>query len=125
MKKSIWVLFIVMVWSGMVNALPYKFTKKANFTKLQTELTVAGFKVLYITGNDTGNVIMLDDTETKNPQAVIDAHIYVDISAKIEANRERMIVLAKKWVQNIITNIEKDELIKRFIISYLIVESLE
>jgi len=125
MKKIIYAVFVVLALSMFSVAGEYKFVKKVDMAKLQTELTAAGFKVLYINGDGLHNVITFDKTEVKNPQAIIDAHVFVDVAAKLDANDARMIVLAKKWVIGTITDAEKDELIKRFIISHLIPEAVE
>ena len=117
---------ILVLLANPVFSKEFVFVKKVNPDKLQAELLAAGFKVSYITvtGEDKG-VIAMDNSETKNPQSIIDAHVYIDLVAKLEINRVRMIVLAKKWIAGTITAAEKDELIKRFIISSLILEELE
>ena len=121
---QIYVWLLLMFFVNVVSAGEYPFVKKVNTDRLQTELTSNGFNVLYIYGDGIKNVIVFDALESKNPQAIIDAHIYIDFKARLEANKTRMIVLAKKWVVGTITLAEKDELIKRFIISSLILEEM-
>lgn len=122
---KILLLIVILFITTNVFAKEYRFHKKVLPSKLQTELKTAGFAVIYITGTNEDMTIVLEDTETKNPQAIIDAHVYIDLAAKLETNRARMLVLAKKWIAGTITLIEKDELIKRFIISSILADELD
>ena len=116
---------VLFAFAGFAFASEYTFTKQVNPSLLQSTLISNGYNVDHIHGNGLTYTIVFKNDETRNPQAIIDAHIYVDTAAKMEANKARMLVLARKWVKGTITNTEKDELIKRFIISSLILAELE
>ena len=75
------------------------FDKKCNAEVLTNELKVAGFNIYGCSTEDDDKIglhkvtVHLKDTETKNPQTIVNSHIYTPIV--IKTDKDRLIELLK------------------------------
>lgn len=53
-----------------------QFNKKCNVTTLTQELAAAGFDIFGCTNADMLTIVHMKDTETKDPTAIVNAHIF-------------------------------------------------
>lgn len=104
-------LTAIPAWSG------YKFRKDVEPGTLQEELKAAGFKVSHITCINQDCEIIWSGAETKNPSALIAAHVNPRTARATRTKRMRE--LAEKWKADTITSAEKDELLKTLILQYV------
>lgn len=109
------ILAIFVVVAGAASAADYSFVKKVDVPKLQRELKIGGFKVKSIECATDKCEITWAGKETKDPAPFIEAHVAEDVAAR----RLRIEQLARSWKKGALSPLEKDELLKLFILQQL------
>ena len=88
-----------------------------NMAALADELQAANFSFIFISGpagNKPGPAsLTMPDSETKDPSAVIAAHVWADPSEQRDTLRNRIVLLAKKVRDGNANQAEKEELLWR------------
>ena len=103
--------------ASTANAAPrtVTFNKQVDAGRLRAELERASFQVDNLRCNGTACILELASAETKNPDSIISAHVYVDRAVA----RKQAIVSARalyaKLKAGTITSVEKDELLQRLV----------
>jgi hypothetical protein len=55
-----------------------KYEKQCNVEVLDMELKMAGFDIYGVSGDSIQTIVHLKDTETKDPNPIVDAHKYLE-----------------------------------------------
>lgn len=99
-----------------------KFSKSLDMAKLESDLRAAGFNVKHTTCSGINCSLILADSETKDPSAIIAAMPPASDMVELgRAAREQAIALAKKLKAGTATPAEKDVLLLR--LCYLLLSS--
>ncbi len=109
------ILIIAALFALPARAREVQFERMVNPSLLKQELISSGFAIDYIQANIRigGGVIVMPDSETKDPSAVIAAHIVPDTEGARTTARTQAIALAKKLKAGTASAAEKDALLLR------------
>lgn len=108
---NVWMTLIVI--AVPIHARDVSFKKKIDAGALQAQLVAAGFAVDYIDCSGEICTIHLAAKERKDPLPVVSRYVYVDPMESRRKNFERLRELYSKLDQGQITQLEKDELLKK------------
>lgn len=119
---NVCLLLAVLMLPGAVAAKPqagnpseYRFKKKIDPADLQTQLAAAGFAVSYIECSGLNCTIHLKPGEKKNPASVVDRYVFVDRAKVLNDNLESIRNLSVKFDAGTLSQVEKDELLRRLV----------
>lgn len=77
-------ILLLLLLASTVSAREYRFTKEVNGLRLFSELQAAGFNVISMT-SCPNCVLLMPDSETKDPYVVIAAHVPIDKRSRRQA----------------------------------------
>ena len=114
-------MILLLLLSLQAQAGTWAITKQVEPSTLRQELEASAFQVQSLNCVNSECYLVMPDSELKDPQPVIDAHVYVDPKARVAQRRQQLITLARKLKnqpQNM-TAADRDNML--LLISYLLV----